>query len=185
MIYLYVISFSILLIIVNELLNKKLKIKELQKEIEEKIKKKERFSEIEILSLYKRLIKTLQLILLVNASLLMIYFISLQPFEVIKTYENYTEIYIRNPLLKNSDFYVYSNEFSGILNAENGIIKLNKSENVKIEPVILILPFNIPIINKNWLGIIGSLVFFSILINLTVFIIKALIRFLKLENRNG
>jgi len=185
MIYLYVIFFSILLILINEFINKKLKIKELQKEIKEKIKNRKNLTDKDILDLYKKQIKVSQFSLLVNVTLIIIYFISLQPFEVIKVSENYTEIYIRNPLLKNSNFYIYSNNLNGIFSAENGIIKLNKLENVKIEPVILVLPFNIPLINKNWLGVVGSFIFFSLLINLIVFVVKALIRFLGLEIKNG
>jgi len=185
MIYLYVIFFSILLILVNEFINKKLGIRELQREIREKIKNRKKLTEKEIFDLYKKQIKIFQLSLLINTILIIIYFISLQPFEVIKTNENYTEIYIRNPLLKNSDFYIHSNGLNGIFIAENGIIRLNKSENIKIEPVILILPFNIPLINKNWLGIIGSFIIFSLLINLVFLLIKALIRFPRLEIKNG
>jgi len=185
MIFLYVIFFSILLILVNESLNKKLRIKEIQKEIKEKAKNIKKLSEKEILDLYKRQIKASQISLLVNATLIIIYVISLQPFEIIKFNENYTEIYIRNPLLKNSDFHIYSSDLNGIFRANNSIIRLNKSENIKIEPVILTLPFDIPIINKNWLGVIGSFIFLSLLINPAVLIIKALIRFPKLEIKNG
>jgi len=185
MIYLYVIFYSFLLIFVNELLNKKLKIKEVQKEIQEKIKDIEKISERDIIELYKKQIKIFQTSLLVNTILIVIYFISLRPFEIIKIYENYTEIYIRNPLLKYSNFYIDSREIKGIFSAENGIIILPKVEKLKIEPIILTFSFNLPIINKNWLGAIGSFILFSLLANFIITLIKALIRFLKLEIKNG
>jgi len=185
MIYLYVIFYSILLILLNEFLNRKLKIKEVQREIKEKIKDIEKVSERDIIELYKKQIKTFQISLFINAILIIIYFISLQPFEIVKIKENYTEIYIRNPLLKYSNFYINSQEIKGIFSAENGIIIIPKVEKLKIEPVILIFSFNLPIINKNWLGVIGSFIFFSLITNLIIALIKALIRFLKLEIKNG
>jgi len=183
--YIYIISYFSLLAITNELISKKLKVKEIQKEIQEKIKNIEKISENDVIELYKKQMKILQISLLINTIFIIIYFISLQPFEIIQTKENYTEIYIRNPLLKYSSFYVDSQEVKGIFNSENGIILLPKLEKLNIEPAILIFPFNIPIINKNWLGPIESFILFSILTTLAVTIIKALIRFLKLEIKNG
>jgi len=185
MIYLYVIFYSFLLVIVNELLNKKLKVKEIQREVQEKIKDLEKISENEIIELYKKQMKIFQINLIINTILIIIYFISLQPFEIIQTKENYTEVYIRNPLLKYSNFYIDSQEIKGIFSSQNGIIILPKLEKLKIEPAILIFPFNLPIINKNWLGVIGSFILLSLLTNLIITIIKALIRFLRLEIKNG
>ncbi|RDD52522.1 hypothetical protein BA065_01210 [Nanoarchaeota archaeon NZ13-N] len=185
MIELYVLSFSILMTIVNELLNRKLKIRETQKVIQEKIRKIEKIDSKELLELYRIQMRKTQISMLITLSLLLIYFLSLQPFEITKIEDNSTKIYIRNPLLRSSKFYIQSENFNGIITPKEGIITLNITEKPKIDVVVLTFPFNIPIINRNWIGIIGSFIIFSVAINLIVSMIKALIRFPKLEIKNG
>ncbi len=181
----YVIIYSIVLIIINEYSNKKLKIREHQKILQEKIKNLNNLDQEELIHLYRTQMKKMQISWLISIILFAIYFTSLQPFEQVKIANNSTTIFIRNPILKSATFFVQAGNFSKMVKAESGILTLPITEKPKLSVVVLTFPFNIPILNRNWLGIIGSLILFLAIFNLILSVVKVLIRFFKLEIKNG
>ncbi len=87
---------------------------------------------------------------------------------------NTTKVILTNPFLYNQYFAInYNKTFLGFYKADGNIIILNESldpKNLYVDPIVIILPFKIPLLNVNWLNPLFSYIFIYLIIQLSIFI---------------
>lgn len=143
------------------------------KEINDKIREyKEKFKNIKdiysqeginLINELQDILRTYQKYVIVSIIITGIFFFSLvaiyDPYYNISYENNQTIVHINNPLLKNSYFQVEYNNTQYLTKAENGVIKINGIiENIHLYIIIFLLPFYIPILNKNWIGFLAGFI---------------------------
>lgn len=171
-----IVLYSIILLFINEFIRKKYNLDEKNKKIKEIYNKysKEKKEEY-LLEMSKYQLELMRISLKSMIFSLLIFFIlifSMSPYEKIENLNNVTYIHIGNPILKNSYFAIENNGYV-ILKANDGYIEYNGTVK-KVSLVVYEFPYNIPILNRNYLSIIGGFILTYLLIYLVYVIVKKL-----------
>jgi len=202
--FFYVLFLVILVNIVIKIIERKSGIREHRKKLQEiqkkyiesfKSGKLEELSNImeELTKIYSKIMKHTMIITIFGIIILIFIIFGFQSGFHITNINNTTNILITNPILYNQDFAIYyNNSFLGFYHANYNIINLNGTYEPRLLSVNVItntLPFNLPIININWLNplILYIVLYILVQILLLVFniIYSRFIKKSKIDNKNG
>lgn len=201
MIWLYVLLFSLLYYIVIRFIERKTKIRELTEKYREMLREyiESKKADLEFFNKYREIANSVTKYYLYMTIFSVAFLISFFSFFTssfsLSVLNNSTIIKINNPILSNAEFFIlYNSTNLGFYRAENSKIILNyeiKDKNLlSLDLVVFKLPFNLPIVNKNWIGYIFSFILFSIAISLIdLFIVrraeKKFIKNISFKTNNG
>ena len=188
MIWILILFYSLFYFIIRKFIEKKYRIKELSEEMKKfyesslkgkdisKLDEKALSKYYEFIQNFSKYYMTITIVSIVTF-LVYIYMFSFSYNLDIK--DNSTVISINNPILSYSTFYlVYNNTALGFYNSENGKIFIDKviedKKLLNLYIVVFKLPFNIPLLNKNWIGYIFTYIIFLLLIDLSYYLINRL-----------
>jgi|GEM_PF-5739235 len=190
MILYIVISIAIFIIIFLEFLREKYKIEEISKKSKEILdkynEKKDEKILMEVLNIQKIFFQYFIITTIVTIiPLFYILSLSKPSFEIIDN----TTLKLHN-LYKNHEIAVYyEGRLLGIYKAdENAVLALDNeitSKDIKLEVIVIKLPFKLPIFNKEWLSTFGSYLIFYFLLSFVSSIIKRIYKFIHKTRTNG
>jgi len=204
LLFFYVLFLVILVTIVIKIIERLTGIKEHQKKLQE-IQKKyiesfksgkiEELNNImeELTKVYSKVMKHTMIVTIIGIIILIFVIFGFQSGFYVTNINNMTNILITNPILYNQDFAIYYNKsFLGFYHANYNIISLNGTYEAKLLSINAItntLPFNLPIININWLNplILYIILYTLVQILLLIFniIYSRFIKKSKIDNKNG
>ncbi|MGC9079914.1 MAG: hypothetical protein ACP5G1_04210 [Nanopusillaceae archaeon] len=151
------------------------KMKEMQQKYIESIKKG-KLEELdkfmaEISDIYRKVMKHTFMITIVGLSALIVVAFLFNIGYSIEVSGNITKINIYNPILYNQDFAIYyNNTFIGFYHAEyDKIILYSPYDPTKlsVNPITIVLPFYLPIININWLNPLLTYIFIYLILQIS------------------
>jgi len=204
LLFFYVLFLVILVTVVIKIIERLTGIKEHQKRLQE-IQKKyiesfksgkiEELNNIieELTKVYSKVMKHTMIVTIIGIIILIFVIFGFQSGFYVTNINNMTNILITNPILYNQDFAIYYNKsFLGFYHANYNIISLNRTYEAKLLSINAItntLPFNLPIININWLNplILYIILYTLVQILLLIFniIYSRFIKKSKIDNKNG
>jgi uncharacterized membrane protein (DUF106 family) len=204
LLFFYVLFLVILVNIIIKIIERKTRVREHQKKLQE-IQKKyiesfksgkiEELSNImeELTKIYSKMMKHTIIITIFGIVILIFIIFGFQSGFYTVNVNNTTSILITNPILYNQDFAIYyNNSFLGFYHANYNIITLNGTYEPRLLSVNVItntLPFNLPIININWLNPLILYIILYILSQIILLISNIIYsRFIKkskIDNKNG
>jgi len=204
LLFFYVLFLVILVTVVIKIIERLTGIKEHQKKLQE-IQKKyiesfksgkiEELNNImeELTKVYSKVMKHTMIVTIFGIIILIFIIFGFQSGFYIANINNTTNVLITNPILYNQDFAIYYNKsFLGFYHANYNIISLNRTYEAKLLSINAItntLPFNLPIININWLNplILYIILYTLVQILLLIFniIYSRFIKKSKIDNKNG
>jgi len=204
LLFFYVLFLVILVTVVIKIIERLTGIKEHQKRLQE-IQKKyiesfksgkiEELNNIieELTKVYSKVMKHTMIVTIIGIIILIFVIFGFQSGFYVTNINNTTNILITNPILYNQDFAIYYNKsFLGFYHANYNIISLNRTYEAKLLSINAItntLPFNLPIININWLNplILYIILYTLVQILLLIFniIYSRFIKKSKIDNKNG
>jgi hypothetical protein len=204
LLFFYVLFLVILANIVIKVIEKKTGIREHQKKLQEiqkkyiegfKSGKLEELNDImgELTKTYSKIMRHTMVVTIFGILILIFIIFGLQSGFYVANINNITNVLITNPILYNQDFSIYyNNSFLGFYHANYNIISLNGTYEPKILSINTItntLPFNLPIININWLSPLLLYIILYILAQISLLIFNLFYsRFIKkskIDNKNG
>jgi uncharacterized integral membrane protein len=147
----------------------------------------------ELTKVYSKVMKHTMIVTIIGIIILIFVIFGFQSGFYVTNINNMTNILITNPILYNQDFAIYYNKsFLGFYHANYNIISLNRTYEAKLLSINAItntLPFNLPIININWLNplILYIILYTLVQILLLIFniIYSRFIKKSKIDNKNG
>jgi uncharacterized integral membrane protein len=204
LLFFYVLFLVILVTIVIKIIERLTGIKEHQKKLQE-IQKKyiesfksgkiEELNNImeELTKVYSKVMKHTMIVTIIGIIILIFVIFGFQSGFYVTNINNTTSVLITNPILYNQDFVIYYNKsFLGFYHANYNIISLNgtyEANLFSINAITNTLPFNLPIININWLNPLILYIILYILVQIFLLIFSIIYsRFIKkskIDNKNG
>ena len=204
LLFFYVLFLVILVTVVIKIIERLTGIKEHQKKLQEiqkkyiesfKSGKMEELNNImeELTKAYSKVMKHTMIVTIIGIIILIFVIFGFQSGFYVTNINNTTNILITNPILYNQDFAIYYNKsFLGFYHANYNVISLNRTYEAKllsINSITNTLPFNLPIININWLNplILYIILYTLVQILLLIFniIYSRFIKKSKIDNKNG